>query len=50
MTMDDVLCLCGHPRRAHDHYRPGSECSACPAGECPRFRRATWWRRLLRLP
>ena len=29
-------CKCGDLRRAHEHYRPGSDCSLCP---CPRFRR-----------
>lgn len=27
-------CRCGHPRHAHEHYRRGCECSACP---CPRY-------------
>lgn len=29
-------CRCGHPRRAHLHYRPGRECSLCE--ECSHFR------------
>jgi hypothetical protein len=30
-------CRCGHQKTAHEHYRPGSECSLC---DCTRFRRA----------
>ncbi|NAZ87899.1 hypothetical protein [Kineococcus indalonis] len=37
-------CVCAHERRAHEHYRPGSDCSVC---DCPRFRAATGWRALL---
>jgi len=22
-------CICGDRRKAHEHYRPGLECSAC---------------------
>lgn len=29
-------CQCGHPRDSHQHYRPGSDCSAC---HCLRFQR-----------
>lgn len=29
-------CSCGHPRRAHEHYRRGSDCAMCG---CRRFRR-----------
>ncbi|MEU8818318.1 hypothetical protein [Actinoplanes sp. NPDC048796] len=47
MSTDEALCVCGHPRRAHEHYRPGAECALCEAASCPRFRRVTWWRRLL---
>jgi hypothetical protein len=28
-------CRCGHVRDAHEHYRPGSDCSLC---DCPRYR------------
>jgi hypothetical protein len=31
-------CRCGHPRSAHLHYRPGTECSLCP--DCGRYRSA----------
>jgi len=34
---DDALCTCGHARAAHEHYRPGTDCSLCPAGDCDRF-------------
>lgn len=27
------LCSCGHPRAAHEHYRPGADCSQCPCRE-----------------
>ena len=33
-------CACGHPRSAHDHYRSGTDCGACGATECRRYRRA----------
>lgn len=23
------LCVCGHERDAHEHYRPGTDCGAC---------------------
>jgi hypothetical protein len=41
----DRICVCGHPRSAHEHYRRGTDCSLCPAGGCSRFRPDTWWRR-----
>ncbi|HWC81375.1 MAG TPA: hypothetical protein VG756_15600 [Pseudonocardiaceae bacterium] len=42
-----AVCRCGHPREAHRHYRKGTECSVCPAGECAGFRAAEpLWRRL----
>lgn len=31
-------CRCGHSATAHEHYRPGTDCSLCPAGGCGRFR------------
>ncbi|KAA1425826.1 hypothetical protein F0U47_15870 [Nocardioides antri] len=36
----DDLCVCGHPRKAHEHLRRGTDCALCPAGGCSRFRRA----------
>jgi hypothetical protein len=41
----DALCVCGHPRSAHAHYRGGTDCAECGAHVCPRFRRHRWWRR-----
>jgi hypothetical protein len=32
--------MCGHGKEAHEHYRRGTDCSLCPAGECTRFRSA----------
>ena len=32
-------CACGHAREAHEHYRRGSDCGACGAETCGRFRR-----------
>jgi hypothetical protein len=40
-------CVCGHDRDAHEHLRPGSQCSQCAPGGCVRYRRATLLRRLL---
>lgn len=37
-------CRCGHPEKAHEHYRAGEDCSRC---ECPFYRRTRrigrWW-------
>ena len=33
---DTVKCVCGHPREAHEHYRPGTDCALC---DCPKFRK-----------
>jgi hypothetical protein len=47
-TNEAGLCVCGHERRAHEHYRAGADCSLCADPRCPRFRPVTpWWRRLL---
>src|SRR4051812_38133526 len=27
-------CLCGHPKKAHEHYRRGTDCALC---DCPRY-------------
>ena len=43
----DALCVCGHPRAAHQHLRKGTECTFCGAQECARFRRRWWWRRFV---
>ncbi|MGD3261515.1 hypothetical protein QT366_22665, partial [Xanthomonas citri pv. citri] len=33
---DTTTCVCGHPRDAHEHYRPGTDCALC---DCPKFRK-----------
>ena len=33
------LCLCGHGRTAHEHYRRGSDCGVCGTAGCAAFRR-----------
>jgi hypothetical protein len=41
-------CRCGHDAAAHEHFRPGSDCGACGAARCGRFRAArtrNTWRR-----
>jgi hypothetical protein len=45
VTAPDALCVCGHPMRAHEHLRRGTECAICGPDTCPRFRRRRWWRR-----
>ncbi|MEV4704245.1 hypothetical protein [Actinoplanes sp. NPDC049316] len=45
MTTQKAVCVCGHDRGAHEHYRGGTECALCGPEVCPRFRRRTWWRR-----
>jgi hypothetical protein len=45
--MDSAVCRCGHPSSAHEHYRPGSECAVCGPEKCPRYRRRSWWERLV---
>jgi hypothetical protein len=45
-TPRTTLCRCGHDAEAHEHYRPGSDCGACGAARCARFRaegRRRWW-------
>jgi hypothetical protein len=45
----DGVCVCGHDRSAHEHYRAGTDCALCES--CNRFRPARsrrWkWRWLL---
>jgi hypothetical protein len=39
------LCVCGHERDAHEHYRRGTDCAVCGNGDCPRYRKKrdfTW--------
>jgi hypothetical protein len=31
------LCVCGHAKDAHEHYRKGTDCAVCAAGECIAF-------------
>jgi hypothetical protein len=31
------VCVCGHGREAHRHYRRGTDCALC---DCPRWRPA----------
>jgi hypothetical protein len=40
-------CTCGHDRRAHQHYRGGSDCSRCAPEHCPRYRADTALNRLI---
>jgi hypothetical protein len=39
--MTHEVCTCGHGRDAHEHYRPGTECSLCAPGDCQRYRAAS---------
>lgn len=34
-TAAGTVCVCGHERETHEHYRPGSDCGACGAEACP---------------
>jgi len=45
VTARAALCVCGHPRSAHEHHRAGTECAFCGPEVCPRWRRRRWWRR-----
>jgi len=43
-----VVCRCGHSKGAHQHHRPGRECSLGDPGHCDRFvAEPSWWRRYL---
>lgn len=33
------VCLCGHVREAHEHYRKGTDCPLCEPGQCNDYRR-----------
>lgn len=33
-------CVCGHLYEAHQHYRAGTDCGACAATACARYRGA----------
>jgi hypothetical protein len=30
-------CWCGHPKSAHQHYRPGDDCGTCGFSRCPGY-------------
>lgn len=30
-------CTCGHPKTAHEHYRPGDDCGYCGRERCPTY-------------
>jgi hypothetical protein len=34
---NDLRCRCGHSLEAHEHFRAGSDCSACSDHGCRRF-------------
>ncbi|WP_298799984.1 hypothetical protein [Pseudonocardia sp. 73-21] len=34
------MCRCGHPEDAHEHYRPGCDCSRC---DCTGYRAVPPW-------
>jgi hypothetical protein len=38
--VQNTLCVCGHAKDAHEHYRRGTDCATCGAEVCPKFRRA----------
>ncbi|MBW4042389.1 MAG: hypothetical protein HIU86_09725 [Acidobacteria bacterium] len=38
--MQNTLCVCGHARDAHEHYRRGTDCATCGPEVCPKFRRS----------
>ena len=33
-----MMCVCGHSKDVHEHYRAGSDCGVCGRDVCPRFR------------
>lgn len=39
------LCVCGHLRDAHEHYRRGTDCATCGPELCAKYRRASLRRR-----
>ncbi|MBA8792651.1 hypothetical protein FHX74_000245 [Friedmanniella endophytica] len=50
-VVDSTPCgRCGHPWRAHEHFRRGTECSLCAPGDCPAFRGPRLIDRILRRP
>lgn len=41
MSDTETVCRCGHERTAHEHYRSGTDCALCGAGQCDRFSAVT---------
>jgi hypothetical protein len=41
------VCRCGHPKRAHQHYRAGTDCALCTCTrlKLPLATRFFFWRR-----
>ena len=41
------VCLCGHPKQAHQHYRAGTDCALCTCTrlKMPVATRLFFWRR-----
>jgi hypothetical protein len=39
-----AVCRCGHDRKAHDHYRRGSDCALCDCAAWKSSRRSWRWR------
>ncbi|MFT4110160.1 hypothetical protein [Propionicimonas sp.] len=46
---DADVCVCGHPKSAHEHYRKGTECALCDVSVCGAYRPAkgkrSWFQR-----
>jgi len=36
---EEQVCVCGHTKAAHQHFRPGNDCGRCGAAGCPKFKR-----------
>jgi hypothetical protein len=34
-----TLCVCGHPREVHEHWRADTDCGTCGAYVCGKFQR-----------
>lgn len=42
--MRNAVCVCGHSRELHEHYRRRSDCAICGPEACGAFRaRRTRW-------
>lgn len=35
-----AVCICGHAKEFHEHYRAGSDCAECGSTTCSRYRRS----------